>query len=233
MVYFYSGVDSIRRVLIPSAPGHFAASGMLRMDLRHDFTRTIFEVLENLSFDRMIAEYTSMEDEAMELIRRADVGAPEIAVRRSVDMRYVGQEHAATVDLPSEIFEARDLQSIRCLFDETYAHLYGHSAPDNLAEVVSLRSSVHGVLRKPNIARIESGAETPLEKAFTGQRPVCFRTADGFVETPTYSRPILLAGNRIEGPALVEEHASTTVVFPGDMLEVDQLGNLIITTREL
>jgi N-methylhydantoinase A len=62
----------------------------------------------------------------------------------------------------------------------------------------------------------------------TGSRPVYFSEAGGFVDTPTFARAALLAGNRVGGPALIEEHASTTVLGPDDTLEVDALGNLVI-----
>ena len=69
----------------------------------------------------------------------------------------------------------------------------------------------------------------PGEAAFTGARPAYFD--GGFRQTPTYSRAALAAGNRIAGPALIEEHASTTVLLPGDRAEVDRYGNLVIETE--
>jgi N-methylhydantoinase A len=105
---------------------------------------------------------------------------------------------------------------------------YGTSAPEERAEIVSLRSTIVGTLSKPPRTTIKAGDTTPVPAAFAGTRPVYFRQAGGFVATPTWARAALLAGNRIEGPALVEEHASTTVLGPGDTLEVDALGNLVI-----
>jgi N-methylhydantoinase A len=72
------------------------------------------------------------------------------------------------------------------------------------------------------------GEATPPKEAETGSRKAFFQ-AVGFANTPTFARAALMAGNRIQGPALIEEHASTTVVLPGDSVEVDALGNLIIT----
>ena len=78
---------------------------------------------------------------------------------------------------------------------------------------------------------IEAGGVQPKAEASAGERPVYFGEACGFVRTPVFSRPALLAGNVIAGPALIEEHASTTVVHPGDRLEVDAFGNLVIDIR--
>jgi N-methylhydantoinase A len=89
-----------------------------------------------------------------------------------------------------------------------------------------LRTAVTGILAKPEFEHIEKGNESPPQSARRGVRQTCF--SGRFIETPTFDRDVLLCGNRIAGPALVEEHASTTVLMPGDAAEVDELGNLVI-----
>jgi len=140
-------------------------------------------------------------------------------------MRYVGQEHAVTVDLPMRVFEKQDRAAIKRHFDDMHLGRYGTSAPAERAEIVSLRSTVTGVMRKPAPEEVARGAAAPPKEAFTGKRPVYFE-GRGFVATRTFARAALLASNRITGPALIEEHASTTVLMPGDALEVDRFGNL-------
>src|ERR1700719_848287 len=150
----------------------------------------------------------------------------KIAVKRAADMRYVGQEHAVTVDLPSEVFAKQDRAAIKRHFDEMHELRYGTSAPQERAEIVSLRTTVTGVMRKPPQETIAAGDAAPPAPAHTGKRAVYF--GEGFVDTPTFARAHLLARNRIAGPALIEEHASTTVVLPGATAEVDEFGNLVI-----
>jgi N-methylhydantoinase A len=153
-------------------------------------------------------------------------------VKRAADMRYVGQEHAVTVDLPLKVFEREDRVAIKRHFDAMHELRYGTSAPDERAEIVSLRSTVTGVMRKPPRANAKGGnkrgktTSAPAKAALTGKRPVY--VGGKFRPTPTYARAALTAGNRIVGPALIEEHASTTVLLPGDQLEVDAQGNLVI-----
>jgi len=149
-------------------------------------------------------------------------------VRRALDMRYIGQEHSVTVDIPPEHFRAHDRNAIKTLFDAVHAQRYGTSAPAEPAEIASLRTTVTGIVEKPGLEQIERGEEAPAKEAFTGTRKAYFEAAGGFVSTPTFVRAVLLAGNRIVGPALIEEHASTTVVHPGDSAEVDAIGNLVI-----
>ena len=217
----------MRKVIIPTAPGVFSAYGMLFSDLRYDFVRTWFTRLDSASFDEIERVYKDLEDEGRRAIASTSVKPDEIATRRAVDMRYVGQEHAVTVDLPMEVFESGDRAAIKKHFDSQHEQRYGTCAPEERAEIVSLRTAVTGVMRKPPQEKIEAGGAEPSKAAFTGKRPVYFEGA-GFVETPTYARAALLAGNRIAGPALVEEHASTTVLGPGDQLTVNAYGHLEI-----
>ncbi|MDA0239449.1 MAG: hydantoinase/oxoprolinase family protein [Proteobacteria bacterium] len=219
---------SIRQVIIPRAPGVFSAFGMLFSDLRYDFVRTWFTALEDAPFDAVERIYAEMEDEGRAAIDGASVVPELVTVKRAADMRYVGQEHAVTVDLPMAVFETENRATIKQLFDEMHALRYGTSAPEENAEIVSLRSTVTGIMRKPPQETVPAGVEAPPKDAVTGTRPVFFNDIGDFIETPTFARTALLAGNRIAGPALIEEHASTTVVMPGDSVEVDRFGNLVI-----
>jgi N-methylhydantoinase A len=219
----------IKRVLIPFAPGYFSAYGMLFSDLRYDYVRSVFRKLSDVSFDEIEAIYAAMEDEGRAAIAQSGVRPEEIVVARAADMRYVGQEHAVTVDLAGAFFEARDREAIKRRFDEVHAIRYGTSAPKEAADLVSLRTTVLGTMRKPPRQAVEEGQPEPPAGALRARKPVYFRGAGGYVDTPVYRRSLLRAGNRVAGPALIEEHASTTVVQPGDELSVDVFGNLQLT----
>jgi len=216
----------IRTVIIPNAPGVFSAFGMLFSDLRYDFVRTWFTRLEDAPFDAIETVYRALEDQGRAAIASSSVKPQKVVVKRAADMRYVGQEHAVTVDLPLKVFAREDRAAIKRHFDEMHAQRYGTSAPEERAEIVSLRATVTGVMRKPPPEKRKRGASAPAKAAFTGRRPVFF---DGkFRPTATYARAGLAAGNHITGPALIEEHASTTVLGPGDQITVDAHGNLVI-----
>ena len=217
----------IRKVLIPYAPGYFSAYGMLFSDLRYDYVRSVFRKLNDVSFDEIEAAYQSMEDEGRAALEQSGVRADGVVIERAADMRYVGQEHAVTVDLPLAYFEGRDRSAIKQQFDELHKVRYGTSAPKEPADLVSLRVTVLGTMKKPPKHRVDEGASQPEQDARRTVKPVYFR-AGGWADTPVYKRDLLRAGNLISGPALIEEHASTTVVQPGDELRVDELGNLQI-----
>jgi len=219
----------IRRVLIPFSPGHFSAYGMLFSDLRYDYVRSCFRRLDDVSFDELEAIYAEMEQEGRAAIADSAVKPSEIRVARAADMRYVGQEHAVTVDLYEALFKAKDRAGIKRQFDEVHAVRYGTSAPKEPGDIVSLRLTVTGLMKKPSPRSVREGAAQPEADAMLRRKPVYFREANGFADTPVYARTRLRHGNEIAGPALIEEHASTTVIAPGDRMSVDAFGNLILT----
>lgn len=221
----------IAKIVVPRAPGHFSACGMLVSELRRDFVHTCFMPLAEASFEAITQVFEEMERQGQAAIARVDVGVTGTVITRAADMRYVGQEHAVTVELPVALFEARDRTGIKQAFDEVHKLRYGYASAGEAAEIVSLRSAITGLMPKPRLEHIPKGVSIPVERAFRGKRPVYFAESRGFVSAPTFDRAALLAGNRIEGPALIEEYASTTVLHPGDLLTVDAFGNLIIEIR--
>ena len=214
----------VRRVIVPTAPGHFSAYGMLVADLRRDFVKTLFVPLADLDFERFETLFRELEREGERDVRAAAASVGGIAVSRALDMRYVGQEHAVTVDVPVAAFHARDGAEIKRHFDRVHTQRYGYCSETEPAEIVSIRTSVAGAIVKPEPARIEAG--DGASKALTGNRPVYFD--GGWMDTPVYRRDQLRAGERIAGPAVVEEYASTTIAAPGDMIAVDAFGNLLV-----
>jgi N-methylhydantoinase A len=216
----------IRNVIIPGAPGVFSAFGMLFSDLRYDYVRTHLMQVSDAPFDEMEGVFQELEQMGRDAIAASSVKPHQITVKRALDMRYVGQEHAVTVELPMSVFKKKDRAGIKKHFDDDHLQRYGTSAPNERAEIVSMRTTVAGLMKKPPLEKIKKGAGTPPKAAFTGKRKAFF---DGrFRDTPTYRRAELLAGNKIAGPALIEEHASTTVLMPGDRMTVDAYGNLVI-----
>jgi len=218
----------MERIIVPRAPGHFCAFGMLFSDLRYDFVRTWFTRLAEVSFDAIEAVYANLIEDGKRALAASGIGPTRVTVARAADMRYVGQEHPVTVQLPSGLFRRRDRDALKHKFDEEHLRRYGTCAPEERAEIVSLRATVTGVLKKPALERIGRGGPRPAASARRGKRNAYFGEVGRAVVAPTFAREALLAGNRIEGPALIEEHASTTVLLPGDRLRVDEFGNLVV-----
>ena len=213
-------------VIIPPAPGHFSAFGMLVADLRRDFVKTWFRPLALVDLGEMEQVYSAMEEEGIKSIG-AEVADHALIQRvRAADMRYVGQEHSVTVQFPLELFTSGDRTEIKRLFDAVHELRYGFNAPQEQAEIVSLHASVIGQMEKPKLKRNDA---TDSRLPMPAMRKVYFQEAEGFIDTPVYERSSLAPGMRIQGPMLIEEHASTTVVLPGDVMEVSPFGDLVIT----
>ncbi len=145
-------------------------------------------------------------------------------------MRYVGQEHSVTVDLPE--MGGDWIATIKAIFDKVHDQRYGHSAPTEEVEIVSLRSMVFGVLEKPSFEKIENGEEEPPPSAQRKDRNVYLLGQGEPTNCRVFARDQLRAGNKIQGPALIEEAASTSLVLPADTATVDPYGNLIIGVGE-
>ncbi len=217
------------KVIVPCSPGHFCAFGMLFSDLRYDYVRTAPMRLADASFEAIEKLYAGMIAEGMTALEGSDVPTAEVVIARAADMRYVGQEHSVTIELSAALFKKQDRAAIKQRFDDVHQLRYGTCAPNEAAEIVSLRTTVTGVMKKPKLAKLKRGSATPPKSALLPQRKVFFSELRKAVMTPIYLREKLAPGNRIAGPALIEEHASTTVVLPGDKVVVDDFGNLVIT----
>ena len=200
---------------------------MLFSDLRYDYVRSRFTRLADADFSDLEDVYIGLEAEGYREIEKASAATERILVSRGADMRYVGQEHSVTVDLPLHLFANENRAGIKERFDEVHNLRYGTCAPQERSEIVSLRVTVTGMLEKPLLKNIVSGEEKPPKGAHTGTKPVRFGSE--------LLKPILGIGAVVGkilllGPALIEEHASTTVLHPGDTLTVDDFETSISTS---
>jgi len=218
---------SIGKIIIPIAPGHFSALGMLMADLRRDYVQTLFERMDDLEMFQLEDQFKKLEAEGQAALEASGISTDRIVFERAADMRYVGQEHAVAVRMPASVGDESSRAEIKRLFDEAHELRYSHSAPEESADIVSLRVSAIGRLGKPQFPQIPQGQTTPPANARRGIRAVIFEDA-GAVEAPVYDRTKLLQSNLISGPAIIEEVASTTVVEPGDTVTVNAFGHLVM-----
>ena len=218
---------SIGSVVVPEAPGLFSALGMLLADLRRDYVQTLFARLNDVDMAELEAQLGRLEAEGRQALQQSGVATDQVLFERAADMRYVGQEHAVAVALPADVGREEHRDEIKRLFDQAHQLRYSHSAPDESADVVSLRVTAIGRLGKPVLPTIARGNVDPPEPARKPSRLVWFE-GHGRAETAVFDRTGLLAGNVIAGPAVIEEASSTTVVDPGDAATVNEYGHLVI-----
>jgi N-methylhydantoinase A len=211
----------IPKVVVPLFPSHFSALGMLLADERHDFIRTFYADLAGVDFKRLVAVHGEMAREAMAGLRHAK-GAK---LQAHLDIRYVGQEFALSVPVTLAQLKKADRGAIRTAFDKLYEHRYAQVSPGEPVEMVNIRMAVVGKRPRLRFPRLDtSGKAKPAHT-----RKVYLDDARKPETCPVYARTTLGAGARIKGPALIEEHGTTTVLFRGDACRVAPSGELIIS----
>jgi N-methylhydantoinase A len=172
-----------------------------------------------------------MEAEAGAAIAAEAPPETPVVVERFLDMRYVGQEYTVKVPVANARLTPDDLAALRAEFDRLHEQAYGHASAAEPTEIINARLTAYGTLRYPELPQIASGPPEPSDEARLGEMETWFEES-GVVACPVYDRAHLLAGNRIEGPALILESGATTVLHPGFTCTVDPFGNLVLRPTE-
>lgn len=213
---------SIPRGLVPNFPGQFSALGFIMADARVDRHRTV--QLNSRFFDRARAAATMSALVKECVADLAAQGHTDVVIARSVEMRYLGQNHELEIPADVEAFTEEEVARLLAAFHELHEARFGFRLSDHIEIVNFLVTGIAktGQLGFPEIGSARAAA-TPVSR-----RQVWF--ASGWVETPVYARVDLLQGHAVSGPALIEESASVTVLDPGKKITVDRYGNLLISS---
>ncbi|RKQ85735.1 N-methylhydantoinase A [Mycolicibacterium mucogenicum 261Sha1.1M5] len=216
----------VPEVIVPPGQGAFSALGMLMADVQHDYSRTTIQALDELDATAADALYADMEAEAAEALELEGFGAERRAFSRVVAVRYSGQEHSVTVDYPADGADPR--AAIREEFDRLHLRQYGHTMDDPI-EITTLRLHAVGIVDKPDLPQV---AARPAGESYPSATRVVTLPDESEAEYTLVAREALLAGDVIEGPAVVTEHTATTVLHAGDRLEVGSYGELVISIQK-
>ena len=215
---------AIPRVLIPARPGITNALGCVLADLRHDFTRTLNQPLDTVDMTVVHAIWAEQEAQGRALIGAERVAITGIRAEFVAEMQFIGQTHLLRVPLPHGRPTREDLQQ---RFEATYFARFRVELPSIRARLVSLTCAVIGSRPPLDLsALIDPAGRGSLADAQTGARQVWF---DHEYRTPVYKREALPLDARLDGPAIIEQMDTTTLLPPGDRLEGDGMGNLILT----
>lgn len=217
---------NIRKVIVPVAASVFSAWGMLMSDIRHDFIQTKILSFSEAPIDELNAMWKAQMDEAHARFAAEGISPDQAMFTFIADMRYMGQEHTVQVAAPAYPWKEEDRAEIMARFHKTHEHFYTFSLPETPAEIVNLHLVAYGQLAKPSLQEIPAH-EGDISTALKETRRVFF-TGDGWLDTPIYDRSKLGCGAVAQGPLVVEEPTTATVVCPGQTLSVDRYGNLIV-----
>ena len=215
----------VGEVIVPPASGAASALGFLVAPISFEFARSLPCLLDEMDFRAVNDLLADLEAEGRRLLYDAGVRAADVTVSRHAEMRYFGQMREIAVPLPAEPLDAGNLDRAKAAFDAEYERLYAHLYKGPPVQALNWRVLCSGPTPEVEMDGLEPTGAASLK----GQRRAYFPEAGGFVEVPVHDRYALTPGQRIAGPAIVEERESTTVVSPGDALAVDDLLNLRLT----
>jgi N-methylhydantoinase A len=217
----------IRQVLVPIHQGVFSAFGLMTADMRVDESVTAGFRSDTLDLERVNAVLDRLCRRALSRLR-ADGYEGEATIEATIEMRYFGQNYNTEIPVPlldGGLIDA-DIGKILDAFHAEHRRRYGYDISKEIVEFVHFNVTAVGPTGKPTIPILpEKGPATEKER-----RRVYFKNG-GWTDTGIYERASLGQGAQIEGPAVVEEPTSTTLVYPGHRLRVDEYGNFLITTQ--
>lgn len=209
--------------IIPKTPGLLAAYGLLTEDMRRDFVQTSVMDLGQTDFSVITTMYDRLEHDADVWFDKEQIPMDERGLEYYLDMRYKGQNYEISVPYDKSI---QNVEALRERFTETYLRLYSYTSEDEV-QIVNFGLSAIGRISKPRIEREDYVGEDS-SSAIMGERMVLLE--DGSRENyMLYDREKLHCGNVINGPAIVEQMDSTTIILNNQKAVVDEYFNMIIT----
>ena len=226
----------VKHVLVPNYPGITAALGLLTTDMVYEYTKTSYVMCSQLETDAKAAtnlekQFAALEKEAMRQFAVDKIDKKRIRLERIVDARYEGQGYELRVDAPAGgPIDAKWLKAVKNEFHAAHEKEFSRRFEDVDVQIANIRVRAIGQMPGLKPVNVKKGTATPPKGALK-------LTADAWFEkngkpakfkTKFYERTELLAGNKIQGPAIITQFDSTSVVPPGYSAEVDKHGNLII-----
>jgi N-methylhydantoinase A len=216
-------------VLIPPAPGLLCATGDLVADFRDEFARTFIRTTDSVSGDEVRVILDELGVEARGWLEREGIPKPDQRLAFNVDMRYYRQGYEIPVEIEPSLLAGNGTTMLAERFNQLHEQFYGFRMEGSACEIVNLRAIGYGKVPEPHLPEGEPGARDS-SGAVVDEHEVYFHGE--WLPTRIYDRAKLQPGHRLEGPAIVTEFDSTTVVLSGYAAEVDRYLNLIINPTE-
>jgi N-methylhydantoinase A len=212
----------IPTVLVPLHPGINCAMGMLQTAVRHSYLRSEMGSLGTFRAERMRELFQALERDALTEAEEEGFSPGEVRLTRLLDLRYPHQGYTLAVECADE-----DKATIKRAFDELHGRVYGQSAPREDAEIVTFRVQAEIELPRLELPHLAAG-DGDAARALIGERPVFDIDKDASLPAKIYDRRQLRAGDRLAGPAVIEQFDATTLLLDGQAASVDPHGILVI-----
>jgi len=221
-------------LIVPRESSIFCAAGMLMSDLKHNFVRTYAVNLNDADpqiFGRLFDE---MKREGKQLLISEGMRESDVEYRYSLDLRYVKQYHEVEVEVTAQEVDRFDIESMARRFHPAHNALYGYSLEDQgtPVELINMRLVCIGKTEKPEFQRQEYSGEDP-SRAYKRDRRIYLPLQKTFREVGVFDGPALQFGNRVEGPAIIEQVNTTTFVAPEFNVLTDRYGSFTMYLKSL
>jgi N-methylhydantoinase A/oxoprolinase/acetone carboxylase beta subunit len=216
-------------VVVPPYPGIAAAMGLVATDMVYEYAATTYQRLSTLDAASLQARYEELEAQAAEQLAADGMEPDRIVIQRIVEARYLGQGYELRVDVGSGAIDEGWVEKLRADFHDIHEREYSRRFEDSDIEVPNIRVRGIGLMPQLDTPEVEAGDED-AEGALRHEGEAWF-LVDGALEqvaTRYYDREALRAGNRLTGPAIVNQYDSTTVIPPGIEASVDRFGSIVI-----
>ena len=222
----------IEKVIIPKGPGTASALGLLVTDVRMDLSKTLMVRADTMDLSEVKEGFDSLEVEGRRLHSYNDNvdQKTDLFFERILEMRYWGQSFELSVQAPDKKIDQNWLTELLELFHLAHESSYGFRVDKDPVEIVNLRLTAVRKISIPKTQKLKNNhIKNPL--VIKGERSVYFNEEHQKITTPIYDRSKFLGGLIFNGPAIIEEPDSTSIIPPNWQVEVDFYGNLILQKK--
>lgn len=219
-------------VIVPPYPGVTAALGLLVTDSVYEFVTTTYQRISQLNRDELEQRFEELEEQARTQLEADDIPRDRWVIQRVADCRYLGQGYELRVEAGSGSIDDEWAASLAADFHDAHEREYSRRFEESDIEIPNIRVCGIGLIPSLQMPEVPRGDESPA--ALRNEREAWFRVDGELHRLPTkfYVRESLAAGNRIDGPAVINQYDTTTVVPPGLTAEIDRFGNILISIDE-
>ncbi|MCM3569293.1 hydantoinase/oxoprolinase family protein [Neobacillus mesonae] len=219
---------NIPEVIIPQHPGITSATGLLTTDLKYDLIKTEFLLSNEADYEQLNSDFNLLEGQIIDQLQKDGINLSNIEIKRTADCRYIGQGYELRVNLPGNEITPENIKSTWNEFNMLHKSEYGHCFENSPIEIVNIRVTGKGVM--PKIQKPLVSKEGSIELALIKKGVSVFRENGELreFETKFYQRELLPANSKIEGPAIIFQKDTTTVMPPNCIGYIEESGNIII-----
>ncbi len=220
---------NVRRLIIPVGAGVTSALGFLVSPVASEKIHSFIGELDSLDWNEVNTFLSDMEQDGYQFLNQSGIDKKDAIVERIVEMRYAGQGHEITIELPEGKLGADSISEIERRFKKEYEFRYNRSIEGMALEMVTWRVVVQGPIPEMNVKQFSTTASDV--EAYKGKRKVYFEET-GYLDCPVYDRYALKPNEKFDGPAIIEETESTTVIGINSTVQVDKDKNIIIDLHQ-